>query len=1713
MSQQQTVLRVQTNIPNPNLTRYDGYLSIYFESGMTLSGSGTTLNPYSGSSSTGAELTFTVGGTDGNFTYDISVVTGYTQQIYVTHGGIESLKVTFTGGTTNFNGSFSVLKNDLVRVVLTNIVNVRTIYLNSTPTQVGLYEFLDLYGDIPIKINKSFAELQDISKRNSDYSIGLQLPGSKKNNRFFENFFDVDTVSLYFNAIARTPINVLINDESYFEGYMRLNKVSVMNSKIEYDVTLYSTVGDLFGKIGNNLVKDLNFKDTQYLFNHIFDKFIVSNWDNFNPLYHQSDSEPSLFYPVLHNGYEYTGNTNNETVVNLSGSTVSGQTRLYTTTKVGAYSGYTAAYADGVQRYRINSPEDGILDNQLKPALNIRKLIQLMFKTYGYTIKSDFFNTPWFRLLYMYGYFSSDTTKFSYKTQAPSVLSPSNVEVLLNESTISDEYEYCGGDPQIKTTRKYDIYVVKAGTGTPCFCDSSITVVLKFKLYKCDSPTGTNYEQTVTIPANSTGATYTWISNGYYPIQSGVSCGCSTCAWEWQQNFGANASLTSVGISTQTLSYQPVPANTTKYYEDGDYVDFGLVVDPLIKQIDLLSSIAKKFNLVFVQDPDVPNQIIIEPYSYFIGTGTIHDWTDKISFDKGFTVEPALNYIESNLILTDLEDGDFGNKTFKDQNNRIYGQNNVFNPTDFKSQEKKIDTIFSPELIRKWDPTNDLTISGNVKLPLGINYAYTTEAKNVGGTQKVDNLYKGVKTKPKLFYYMGNFSPFLDTYGESLPYSGYVLTNKFYVSPSSGGTTPRESFNAPIISHTMPIGNPDDNKINNDSICNLFNSETPIDLGVQTYNVYTENDIYNLFYSNRINNLYNPNTRFLKGNFYLKYSDIKNLKPQDVIKINDQYFLMNKIDGFNLTNTELTNVELVQTNLAPQEYPTRYFQYFYCDDPSLIYRFKTDFTNPSIRGTNFNWSVVYDYNIGVLGGNASGYTTSIRDYQPTEKYVGYTIYEVTEDVYNSGGIDRRYDQEFNYIDGLGNYYFYFTQYIYTTNNTSIYFNLFTGCTEFNTKATELGFVTGSSIYHGTHIIPSPTPTPTLTMTPSSPNNGMRGSLLVDYTEINGTGNLGNVECIVNSQDRALVYSDITGLYTTYLYSGDTVTIKINTGSYSSSIDVIRRDYTTDDQGGDQGIRDTFITGVTANTGTEVTFVVTPDMLDYNFEYRIGASVIFPVSPTPTPTRTPGPTTTPTITPPPPSATPTITPSTNNCSPIPISTPGLLVYTDASNPASYPGTGLTWTDLRGNFNGSLYEQSVYNTLYCGYFNPGGAVFADGATGNMFDSIGVGTWFKMNSNVDVDNYQLIRRGLTSLILKKPYPSTKDQLELSVSYYDGGSYKTTGFTSNTRIYPGYWYYAFATVEGVYFGNTGHTSATLKLYINGQLDTSLNLGYVENFADAGFGTEVGDLLWDIADFESYVNTIPNATQVLANYNAKAARYITPHPSFTPTPTNTLTPTYTPTTTPTSTLTPTPTLPDVGIWQYNNTQYSGNSNFWGSYSPIAPTPTLTPTFTPTQSITPTLTPTNTVTPTLTKTPTMTPTPSALPVILQYSYSCGTLGSTRTKNRSAIAMNDGSITACKVNLASNSSSASYSVSGTTNTFGCGFTSLNCYRGISYNTTPGTGIPTVSSSSASLYKNGVLQQTKTIAGFSVSTTVRYDKITFTGLTILPGETWSIVWSES
>lgn len=1078
--QQQTVLRVQTNIPSGVEFTGSTSLSVSSTVGLTYSGSGTTISPYTGSTTnTTWSINMLVSGGTGTFYYDVNMspyagsgidlYTLYNINMFIVKpdGNISGMGGFNEYGTSDLIGNFKI--NDGDRIVIdggTEIPTGGTFNFYAVPdstTSVGeiiTYDTLDLYTDIPLKINKSFAELQDIGKRNSDYSVGLSLPGSKKNNAFFESYFNVDTNSLYFDVTRRVNIDVLLNDERYFVGYMRLNKVSVMNSKVEYDVTLYSTVADLYGKMGNNLLNELNFNDMDWHFNHYFNVYNVSSTWNYNTL-QGTKIVPSLWmYPIVHNGYDYTGAT-----VNQSGGTTNTQTRLYTSTnQIGAYatySDYLTANGNSAE-FRINSPINPLLDNQLKPALNMYALIHLMFKNYGYTIKSNFFETPWFKLLYMYGFYSFDGTKFGYKTPVLQVLPAEGVDIL----------------PTQTGSTNITMYVVKSASGIPALCDTTITGTLTIRNFS----TGTVINLPFSIPPNE-----------------------STYVINWTAGFTLTGLVTSVGTTNNTLAYLPQQANTVVPFTEGTFVDFSLLIDTNIKQIDILSSIAKKFNLILIPDPEVPNQLIIEPYDYYIGSGAIYDWTDKLSFDKGFTVQPALNFIESELILTDQEDGDEANKTYKDRNKFIYGQNIVYNPTDFKSQSKRIDTIFSPEVIRKWDE--------NIGIPLGINYASQSSNESSGGTETVRWQHTGIKSKPRLILNNGNLSPFLDTVGESFNFISAFRVNNMYfrIQPSTGinpgpvgpdgNTYALGSLVNPVISHTMPMGNPDSNKINNDSICVLFNSEEPDDigLGIPTFNTYTDNDTYALFYSNRVSNLYNKNTRFLNGQFDLKLSDVKNFQPKDIIKIQEQYFYMNKLEGFDLTNPELTKVELVQTNdfVRPQSYPTRYFKYVYCNETGgKVYKFRTFFNSEenangivynipyqeklgSLRRTYYYWSIFYDYMVGTLGGNVSGITSSYQEAATGDLWV-YTMTEITEEEYNDPTYNFWFedDNNFLFIDrvSLGpllyntNKY-YNAQGIWVLSNqfgtNKAFFNVATDCTTFS----------GYCASNGVTISPAPNSTP------------------------------------------------------------------------------------------------------------------------------------------------------------------------------------------------------------------------------------------------------------------------------------------------------------------------------------------------------------------------------------------------------------------------------------------------------------------------------------------------------------------------------------------------------------------------------------------------------------------------------------------------------------
>ena len=133
----------------------------------------------------------------------------------------------------------------------------------------------------------------------------------------------------------------------------------------------------------------------------------------------------------------------------------------------------------------------------------------------------------------MYGYYSFDGTKFGYKTPVPQVLTLEGVNVLLVE-TFVDDTVVCLGSPNIRTTRTYTIYVVKKGTGIPALCSQQIKCWVRFWIFPCYGGGSTPQLVNLTIPPNTTGTTYSWISNQF------VDCGGASCVIEITQNFGYN---------------------------------------------------------------------------------------------------------------------------------------------------------------------------------------------------------------------------------------------------------------------------------------------------------------------------------------------------------------------------------------------------------------------------------------------------------------------------------------------------------------------------------------------------------------------------------------------------------------------------------------------------------------------------------------------------------------------------------------------------------------------------------------------------------------------------------------------------------------------------------------------------------------------------------------------------------------------------------------------------------------------------------------------------------------------------------------------------------------------------------------------------------------------------------------------------------------------
>jgi len=221
--------------------------------------------------------------------------------------------------------------------------------------------------------------------------------------------------------------------------------------------------------------------------------------------------------------------------------------------------------------------------------------------------------------------------------------------------------------------------------------------------------------------------------------------------------------------------------------------------------------------------------------------------------------------------------------------------------------------------------------------------------------------------------------------------------------------------------------------------------------------------------------------------------------------------------------------------------------------------------------------------------------------------------------------------------------------------------------------------------------------------------------------------------------------------------------------------------------------------------------------------------------------------------------------------------GLVLCLDAGSKRSYPGTGTTWTDLKGSNNGTLTNGPTFTTA-----NRGG-ITLDGTD----DKISI-------SNTDI--FSLVaNQGFSICIIAKDIfvggswlfsimSASGDQMVASSNEFywasegRAGSYAEAEY--NTTFSAGTWYHIVFTrdtsgnpkiyINGVFKGTTEPNNNNINSSIDFSSASEFQLGYRATFPDPS------SFYYSSTTFShfSYYNRELTAKEIRQNYNATKGRY-----------------------------------------------------------------------------------------------------------------------------------------------------------------------------------------------------------------------------------------------
>jgi hypothetical protein len=561
---------------------------------------------------------------------------------------------------------------------------------------------LDLFKDEEILLSDNVTGLFDLGKLPSDFTRQITLPGTKKNNAFFEHYYDISVFSPdTFATNTKVPAYLDFGGIYLAQGYIQLNKVTLLANKFidSYEVTIYGALSSFAREVNRSYLTDMTASLAH--FNHSASlEAITGSWEG--KLF-----SGSIVYPFAEYGQK---------ILYLPQENLAG----------------------------IEDPSGSLFVQDYKPAIRVKEVWDAIFEEYGYTYTGDFWNQGWLDQVYMVC-----NNKLRYPIFSEVELETYG-QIKIGPISGSGDIPLSGSNAFTSSFLPW--YTIQKNPANNISQDLTYGLEYPSKLrglvnlnFRVSGSNNSNaapqFDLVVKdLQGNKVGDAPLNQVNTYLSQlrQANASVGQALKNEKYNILSDFNTPLLPSGSYRFYLEYSQLGNGSTTVFVDPDgelkssleitkvgNVGEGMVMNiganmPYgtngIKKIDFITGLQKKFNLVIYPSKTKRNEFIVEAFNKWYKEGIQWDFNQFANLDKPIEVIPANNLAVNELQFGDKLDQDYVSQQFSKQENREFGKTYYVDTENFFSQGQfKVESAFASSPIVYLGNTG---VSGSRELPV-----------------------------------------------------------------------------------------------------------------------------------------------------------------------------------------------------------------------------------------------------------------------------------------------------------------------------------------------------------------------------------------------------------------------------------------------------------------------------------------------------------------------------------------------------------------------------------------------------------------------------------------------------------------------------------------------------------------------------------------------------------------------------------------------------------------------------------------------------------------------------------------------------------------------------------------------------------------------------------------------------------------------------------